>query len=569
MMRQTCMLLTTAAVVVIAVQAALSRAAMADSGDPKLEIVQTANGAVSGVALSNGITVFRGIPFAQPPIGGLRWKPPMPPPDWKGVREAATFGSACMQPPSVAGSIYAENPPRMSEDCLFLNVWKPSSASKAPVMVWIHGGSLRSMWGWQSVYKGDHLAAKGVIVVTLDYRLGIFGYLALPQLTAESPHHSSGNYGLLDQIAALHWVRGNIARFGGDPDNVTLFGESAGALSAIELMTSPLARGLFQRAIVQSGYMVSNMLLTKASYGQPSAEEFGEDIIKKTGMAPNLAELRSADAAKLMNQSYKAGFDPQATIDGWVLPRQIVDCFDRGEQARVPVIVGFNAGEIRSLRFFLPPLPKTEADYVAKVRKLYGDLAGKYLKLYPAAHIEESALEAARDGFYGWSAVRLARAQTQLGVPAYLYFFDHSYPAEAEEHLECFHGSELPYEFGDIGSSDRLPKYWPKPPDDAKERAFSQAIMDYFTGFARTGHPVAPEAPEWKPYGEHLAYMDFRDNPEPSSNLLPGMFALQEAVVSRRRAAGNQNWYINVGLASPVVPVLPSTAHTTSIGDRR
>ena len=524
------------------------------SGAP---IVQTTHGAVSGVALPGDVTVFRGIRYAQAPTGELRWKPPVPPPDWKGVQTATEFGPACMQPVSASTSIYADNPPAIAEDCLFLNVWKPARASKAPVMVWIHGGALRGMSGSQGLDDGSELARKGVIVVTMNYRLGIFGYLALAELTAESPHHSSGNYGLLDQIAALHWVRDNIARFGGDPANVTVFGESAGALSIIELMASPVARGLFGKAILQSGYMVSNMELRRPSFGQPSAEAFGEYFVKKVGTT-DLAGLRSMDAKTLMDKSYGAGFDPQANIDGWVLPRQVVESFDRGEQARVPVIAGFDGGEARSLRFFLPPLPKTEDEYIAMVRKTYGDLADKYLELYPSTNIEESALASARNAFYGWTAVRLARAQTRVGAPAYLYYFEHSYPAEVAQHLEAFHGSELPYEFGVIGSNDKLPKYWPKPPDDARERVLSAAIMNYFTGFARTGHPVAQGEPDWKPYSDHLAYMDFSDKPKASENLLPGMFELQEEVVARRRAAGTQNWYINIGLASPAVPAVPA-----------
>jgi para-nitrobenzyl esterase len=530
----------------------LPREAMAFAG-AGTETVQTTHGAVSGVALPNEVTVFRGIRYAQAPTGDLRWKPPVPASDWKGVHVATEFGPACMQVVSTSNSIYADTFPQVSEDCLFLNVWKPAHASKAPVMVWIHGGALRGMSGSQGLDDGSQLARKGVIVVTLNYRLGIFGYLALPQLTSESSHHSSGNYGLLDQIAALQWVRDNVARFGGDPANVTVVGESAGALSTIELMASPLARGLFHKAIMQSGYMVSNMELTSPSFGQPSAEEFGEYVVKKVGVT-DLAELRAMDAKTLMEKSYAAGYDPQANIDGWVLTQQIVECFDRGEQAHVPVIAGFDGGEVRSLRFFLPPLPKTEAEYVAMVRKIYGDLADRFLQLYPATNIEESALAAGRDAFYGWTAVRLARAQTRVGVPAYLYFFNHDYPAEVALHLEAFHGSELPYEFGVAGSSDKLPKNWPKAPDDSQERALSEAIMNYFTSFVRTGHPVAQGEPAWKPYSDNLAYMNFRNKPVPSQNLLPGMFELQEEVIARRRAAGTQNWYINVGLLSPAVP---------------
>ena len=213
----------------------------------------------TATAMAADITAFKGIRYAQPPIGELRWKPPVPVTDRADPNPASDFGTACIQPASPSGSIYSDLPARMSEDCLFLNVWKPTAATRAPVMVWIHGGSLRVGNLAAGLYDGSELARKGVVVVTLNYRLGVFGYFAHPELTAESPHGSSGNYGLLDQIAALHWVRDNIARFGGDPDNITVFGESAGALSIIELMTSPLAKGLFDRVIIQSGYMVSNM----------------------------------------------------------------------------------------------------------------------------------------------------------------------------------------------------------------------------------------------------------------------------------------------------------------------
>jgi len=519
-----------------------------------LPTVKTIHGTVSGVALPGEITAFKGIRYAQPPLGELRWKPPAPPSDWTGVQAATDFGSACIQPHAVSGSIYADFPARISEDCLFLNVWKPAHASKAPVMVWIHGGSLRAGNLASGLYDGSQLARKGVIMVTVSYRLRVLGYLAHPELSAESPHGSSGNYGLLDQIAALQWVRDNIARFGGAPGNVTVFGESAGGLSTIELMTSPLARGLFQRVIIQSGYLVSNMELKRPSFGLPSAETVGEAVATKLGAA-NLAALRAMEATKLGQDAFAAGFDPQATIDGWVLPSQIVAAFDRGERARVPMIVGFNGGEVRSLRFiFIPPLPKSAADYESTVRHIYGDLADRYLQLYPSTNIEESALTAARDDFYGWSAERLARKQTQLGVPAYLYFFEHSYPAEAQLHLEAFHGSELPFEFGLVGSNDRLPSYWPKPPDDAEEHAVSDAIMSYFTSFARSGKPVAHGESAWEPFGTDHAFLDIRAKPSSARNPVPGAYDLQEEVISRRRASGSQYWYINIGLASPVVP---------------
>jgi para-nitrobenzyl esterase len=527
-----------------------SAVARAASSDP---IVETTHGRLAGRELPGDIVAFKGIRYAQSPEAGQRWKPPVPAADWSGIQSAADFGPACMQVSSASTSIYADLPPRMSEDCLFLNVWKPARASKAPVMVWIHGGSLRIGNLAAGIYDGSALARKGVVVVSVNYRLGALGYLAHPELTAESPHGSSGNYGLLDQIEALRWVHANIARFGGDAGNVTIFGESAGALSVIELMASPLARGLFHKAISQSGYMVSNMELKREAFGQPSAETVGDYVGKKLG-APTLAALRAMDAAALIKASYEAGYDPQATIDGWVLPRQIVETFDRGEQAHVPMIAGFNEGEIRALRFFLPDLPKDAAAYESKVRESYGDLAGKYLRLYPGSNIEESALAAARDAFYGWSAQRLVRMQANVGAPSYLYFFEHRYPAQVALHLEAFHGSELPFEFGRIGPDGGLPKNWPKPGDDAGERGLSEALMSYFTRFARSGTPSAPRAPAWKPNTTDGAYMSFREAPHAEKHILPGTYELHEEVIARRRASGKQNWYVNVGLASPVVP---------------
>jgi para-nitrobenzyl esterase len=516
--------------------------------------VVTAVGALVGRELPGAVAVFKGIPYAQPPLGARRWQPPVASAPWNGVRHAFDFGAACLQVPSPAGSIYAQEPARMSEDCLFLNIWRPAQAVKAPVMVWLHGGALRRGDPASGLYDGEQLARRGAVIVTLNYRLGVLGYFAHPQLSAESPHASSGNYGLLDQIEALRWVRHNIAAFGGDPGNVTLFGESAGALSAIELMSSSLAAGLFHKVILQSGYLVSNRELKRECLGQPSAESVGERLARALG-AGDLAALRAMPAESLVTQAAAIGFDPQATIDGWVLPRQIVDCLDDGEQAAVPMIVGFNEGEVRSLQpYFVQTLPRSAADYESLVRSVYRDLAPTYLARYPADDIEESALAAARDAFYGWSAERLARAQTRLGLPAHLYFFAHHYPAQERLRLEAFHASEVPYEFGRIGTSDGWPKSWPRPPDDTRERALSEAMMAYFTSFARDGVPVAPGATVWQPYRDEHAYLEFRDAPRPAHHLLRGMFELHEELIARRRAAGTQHWYINIGLASPPVP---------------
>jgi para-nitrobenzyl esterase len=510
-------------------------------------------------APSPDITVYKAIRYAQPPTGNQRWKPPVPAPAPGSFESYATkdFAPACMQPGATLSTLYSDDPPNSSEDCLFLNIWKPTKADKAPVMVWIHGGALRTGNLASGLFDATQLARKGVIVVTLAYRLGVFGYLAHPELTAESAHHSSGNYGLLDQIAALHWVQDHIKQLGGDAGNITLCGESAGALSTIELMTSPLAQGLFQRAIVQSGYMVSNMELQRPSLGQPSAEAVGTYVANKLGAA-NIAALRAIDAHTLLTRSYAAGFDPTATIDGWVLPQQIVDAFDKGDQAHVPVIVGFNEGELRSLRTLLPPIPASAAEYESKVHALFGDLAGNYLEQYPSTQIEQSVLAASRDGLYGWTAERIAKRQTKVGVPTYLYFFEHQYPAEVPLQLEAFHASELPFEWGHVGANDRLPKNWPRPPDDATQRAVSAAIMSYFTNFARNGKPSAHGEPDWQPYSAGESYLDIRDKPRVSKNLLPGMYDLHEEIVSRRHASNRENWYVNVGLASPVLPARPA-----------
>ena len=262
-----------------------------------------------------------------------------------------------------AGSIYADPPAEMSEDCLSLNIWTPAGAHNAPVMVWIHGGSLTSGAGSETIYDGSALARRGLVVVSINYRLGALGYLAHPGLSSESPDNISGNYGLLDQIEALRWVQRNIAAFGGNPENVTIAGESAGALSVMYLMASPAARGLFHKAILESAYMISTPELREKRFGEEPAETLGVRLATRLGV-DGIAGLRGMTPPPSRSGRRSAGYLPFGTIDGHVLPRQLVDVFDRGEQAHVPVLVGFNSGEIRSLRFLAPPPPATEAAYV-------------------------------------------------------------------------------------------------------------------------------------------------------------------------------------------------------------
>lgn len=534
------------AALIVLFGAAHARAAPPSQPQP---VVDAPAGRAAGQAES-GVNVFKGLPYAAPPIGPARWKPPAALPRWQGVRDASRFGPACLQLKSGPGNIYADDPPAMSEDCLFLNVWAPAKAHGAPVLVWIHGGSLAGGFGSEGLYDGARMAARGVVVVTLNYRLGVLGYLAHPALSAESKDGVSGNYGLLDQIEALRWVQRNIAAFGGDPANVTIAGESAGGLSVLYLLAAPPARGLFAKAIAQSAYMITTPELKDGRFGLPSAEAAGAALAAKL-QATDLAALRAMDGAKLTRAAALAGFSPFGAVDGKVLTRQLVDTFDRGEQAHVPVLAGFNSGEIRSLRFLAPQPPALAATYEKTIRERYLDLAPDFLRLYPSANMESSIVATTRDALYGWTAERLVRKQAAIGQPAFLYIFDHGYPAADGLGLHGFHASELPFMFGTL---DRLPPFWPKPPPTTAEKRLSDAMVGYWTSFAATGTPSAAGAPAWPAFAPSGAFMAFQDAPRASVDLLPGMYALHERVVCRRRAARNLPWNWNVGLVSPPLP---------------
>lgn len=496
------------------------------------------------------LNVFQGIPYALPPVGRLRWRPTESMPRWKGVRQATAFGPACFQPAPALSNIYAEKPMPMSENCLTLNIWAPAGAHNAPVFFWIHGGALVVGSSREPMYNGTQLAERGVVVVTINFRLGVLGWLAAPELSKESPLGISGNYAMLDQIQALKWVRQNIAAFGGDPANVTIAGESSGALNVMYLLASPPARGLFAKAIAESAYMISTPELKKSAYGAPSAEESGVRLMKALHM-PSIAAMRAMDAGRLALAAPRAGYVPWGTIDGYLLPHQLVDVFDKGEQAPVPLLAGFNSGEIRSLRILAPKPPANAAVYEQIIRERYGDLAEEFLAQYPSTNLEESIIAATRDALYGWTAERLVRKQTAIGEPAYLYFFDHGYPSEDAAGLHGFHASELPFVFGTFNAT---PPLWPKIPDTAAQKKFSEAMIGYWTSFARTGHPVAAGEPDWPEFDSTGAYMDFANVPRPSTNLLPGMYKLNEQVVCRSRVSGTIGWNWNVGIASPKLP---------------
>jgi para-nitrobenzyl esterase len=492
---------------------------------------------------------FKGIPYAAPPVGAARWRPPASVARWSGAKQAVEFGPACIQPAIPDSSIYASDIGATSEDCLTLNIWSPADASHAPVFVWIHGGALQTGSSKESLYDGARLAAHGIVVVTINYRLGVLGFLALPELSAESPLGISGNYGLLDQIEALRWVKRNIAGFGGDPANVTIAGESAGGLSVMYLLASPDARGLFSKAIAESAYMISTPELKRPRFGAAAAEEAGTKVAAALH-APNLAALRAMEPQALTNAAAAAYFAPFGVIDGHVLPRQLVEVFDRGEQARVPLLAGFNSGEIRSLRFLAPPAPAGAAEYERIIRERYGDLADEFLRLYPSSNLNESVIATTRDALYGWTSERLVAKQAALGLPSFLYLFDHGYPSADTAGLHAFHASELPFVFG---NADRTQANWPKIPATGEEAALAEAMMSYWSSFARSSQPHSLRAPAWAAYGKAQAYMDFTDAPHPSDHLYPGMYALHEEAVCRRSSAGLP-WNWNVGVISPRLP---------------
>ena len=529
---------------------AIATAACAhDDAEGKGAVVNAPAGIMRGVDLGD-IHVFKGVPYAAAPVGDLRWRPPNPAPEWDGELDATKFGPACMQHRTNPTSIYAEDLPAMSEDCLMLNIWQPKNAKKAPVFVWIHGGALAGGASHLSMYDGAALAESGLVVVSINYRLGVIGWLAHPELSAESPDDVSGNYGLLDQIAALEWIQQNIEAFGGDADNVTIAGESAGALSAMYLMTSPRARGLFHKVIAQSAYMISTPALKEPRYGVPSAESIGVYVANALN-AKDISAMRALDADALTKNAIKAGYIAWGTVDGVLMPDEIVNVFDRGEQAPVPIIAGFNSGEIRSLRALLPKAPKNADAYEAAIKEGYGDLADDFFAQYPSEQLSESMLATTRDAMYGWTSERLARKQSEIGENGFLYIFNHGYPAANDAGLHAFHASEIPYVFGTIY---KVAPNWPEIPNTPTEKRLSDAMLAYWSSFARDGAPSAPGEPAWRPYSRDESYMYFEAGPEGSAtNLLPGMYELHEEVICRRRAA-NVAWNWNVGVAAPPLP---------------
>ena len=471
---------------------------------------------LQGVALAGSVSVFRGVPFAQAPVGDLRWRPPLRRPHGSSVRQAQQFSASCMQTDRLVtwsrniaeqlGTIdkFDGTPPVVSEDCLYLNVWSANVGGRnpLPVMVWIHGGSNQNGEGHSPWYDGVALAKRGVVVVTINYRLGVFGFLAHPALTAESPEHSSGNYGLLDQMEALRWVQRNIAAFGGDSSRVTVFGESAGSIDIMHLMAAPAANGLFHRAIAESGAPMAAMAPLR------QAELVGANILKSlvTDSANPTASLRAASAAAVLEAGVRSGaalgtLNP--IVDGWVLPDVTARVFEAGRQHPVALIAGTNALEMSTLTAYMPRFEQTPEAYKNFVGLLLGPAAQTALRIYPASSPEQvtrQSLALVTDVFMTCPTRIAARSTAAIGQPVYLYQFTRVLPGG--EKLDAYHGMEITYVFG-----SRLP--WL--PQETVDNKLSSAMMGYWTRFAATGDPNGGGAVVWPRYDTAARHLEFGD----------------------------------------------------------
>lgn len=483
----------------------------------RTEPVAIKSGRIVGLCLGENkdVRVFKGIPYAAPPIGRLRWKPPQPVQPWPEDRDCTKFGPACPQP-NLLGPLGFKSE-RFSEDCLYLNVWTAAKSvdEQRPVMMWIHGGGNIEGSSERPAYDGEALARKGVVVVTINYRLGIFGYLAHPLLSKESPKYVSGNYGLLDQIAALQWIRQNIGTFGGDPDCVTIFGESAGSSNVVFLMGSPLAKGLFHRAVAQSGSALRrNRHLREQWYGQESMEEQGVRIVREAGWTvDSLEALRAFDSETFLKGSQtesaigllvgKNRYSPG--VDGWVVPDDLIRIFAEGKQNDVPLITGSNGDE--GTIFITKPAIKDVEGYRASARKTFGPFSEQILALYPvndSGEILRVLCDLTGDLMFVCNARHLARTAQTGRSKAYLYHSTMRWPGPVFARFGAFHGAEIPFVF------DNLHKV--RTPFDEKYKALANIMSNYWVQFAKTGDPNKIGVMRWPAYNPGTdQYVEFGD----------------------------------------------------------
>ncbi|MES2266133.1 MAG: carboxylesterase family protein [Bacteroidota bacterium] len=479
--------------------------------------VKIDNGIVESVTEKSGVNSFKGIPFAQPPIGELRWKEPQPVNSWTGVRKCDAFGYNAMQKKPFGDMGFRS--PGMSEDCLYLNVWVPAGKPKAklPVLVYFYGGGFVAGDGSEPRYDGESMAKRGIITLTVNYRLGVFGFLAHPELTKKSAHHSSGNYGLLDQNAALRWVQKNIAAFGGDPNKVTIAGESAGSMSVSAQMVSPLSKNLIAGAIGESGAMFKPLAPATLSVAESNGVKFGEKA-----EATTLAALRAIPADQLLDLASKPGNPPTGFVmDGYFFSKSPSETFMAGEQAKVPLLVGWNSAEIPYQAFMYGNAPTPE-NYLKQLNVIYKDKANEVLKLYPGATEEEvikSATELASDRFIVYATWKWADTHAKTsGKPVYRYMFSKAKPpvtaamanltpglaggvnktTDAEKakpkgpqpYNGAPHAFEIEYAMGNLATN----KMYEWTADDYK---VSDTMESYFANFVKTGNPNGAGLPKW------------------------------------------------------------------------
>ncbi|MBN1571284.1 MAG: carboxylesterase family protein [Acidobacteria bacterium] len=514
--------------------------------------VKTTGGTISGVTNPDGsVTAFKGIPYATPPVGGLRWRAPQPAAAWNGVRKADHYGASCTQQPTSAFGPFTREflyITPASEDCLYLNVWTPKAkaAAKLPVLVYIHGGGYDSGSGDVPIYEGEGLAKKGVVAVTINYRLGVIGFLVHPELSKESGKNASGNYGLLDQIAALKWVQANITAFGGDPNRVTIAGQSAGGGSVLSLIASPLARGLFHRAIVQSGgASAARGTGMPTGAGSANAEAAGQRFAESKG-AKSIAELRAMRWDKViegtgMGAMFAAGRGTPGTtgaavpfgragggmpamaamagrggsptaapiVDGYVLPLSVTDAVSQGKFNDVPVLAGMNTGELGGI--MAAPIGEVSLEsFRNQARQRYGANADKFLALYPASNDQEAAAaqaQATRDqslvGMYLWAKQRSKTSKTKV----FQYLFDHALPGPDSARNGAFHTGEVPYTMNTLYTA-------PERPFTDADRKIGDILVSYWANFAAKGDPNGKGLPAWPSFGEKGVIMELGDKNE-------------------------------------------------------
>jgi para-nitrobenzyl esterase len=482
-----------------------------------------------GVESSPGVHAFKGIPFAAPPVGALRWAAPAPVAKWEGTRDASQFGNVCIQPdganrgPRGMNIAVAPGSPPQSEDCLYLNVWTgaATAAERRPVMVYFFGGLFTEGAGSVPLYDGDALARKGAVVVTMNYRLGPYGFFAHPALTADSPHGASGNYGLADMVASLRWVQSNIAAFGGDPGNVTVFGQSAGAMAIGSLVTSPETTGLIHRAIGQSGSWMG-LGPAAAMATRARAEETGKTAADGAGVT-TVEQLRAMSTDDVTAKFRSAGM----IVDGWVIPEDPSDVFAAGRQNPVDVLVGSNKDDLSFI-----PANVTPEQFEQRAPARWGDLVGEYLSLYPHATNEEaskSQADSTNDGAF-WHMRLFADNQRKQGRQAWLFYFAQNPPGPAgQPALPAAHASEIPYAFNNLGK----PALFPDPSDPALSAAsapdlkLADEMSSYWANFARTGNPNGAGLPVWQAHEVGASERAIVLDAEPSSESLPAKARLE------------------------------------------